>query len=183
MTEEKNDEEIPIEFETSTECPACGRNLFFIFYRTRISYEEAIEIETYFCKNCLYKTTKVNGIENYGHKKLVLNIRNSSDLRTVVYRSPDAKIEIPEFFAEITPGEMSTGEITTVEGILNRLLDKLDLFDDEDADPETIDALREKISGTIGGNGTPFTLVVDDPSGRSKINSSRVITLRQTSEN
>ncbi|MEM0158961.1 MAG: ZPR1 zinc finger domain-containing protein [Thermoplasmataceae archaeon] len=178
-----NNEEIPIEFETATECPACGRNLFFIFYRTKVSYEEAIEIETYFCKNCLYKSTKIHGIENYGHKKLVLKIRNPNDLRILVYRSPEARVEIPEFFAEINPGEMSSGEITTVEGILSRLLEKIDLFDQEDADPETIEALRERISGTINGKWNPFTLVVDDPTGRSRINSSRVITLKISPEN
>lgn len=175
---EKEDEEIPQEFETEVECPNCGTKLYFIHYRTSISYEEGIEIDTYFCKKCLYKKSNISQLSRASHIKLVLRVRSSLDLRILVYRSPEAKIEIPEYFADIEPGEQSTGEITTVEGILQKLLDRLDLFDSEDADPEVIRALREKIENVIKGKGEEFTLVVDDPSGMSRINSNRTITVK-----
>jgi zinc finger protein len=175
---EKEDEEVPQEFKTEVECPNCGEKLYFIHYRTSISYEEGIEIDTYFCKKCLYKKNSINQLSRGSHIKLVLRVRSSLDLRILVYRSPEAKIEIPEYFADIEPGEASSGEITTVEGILQKLLDRLELFDSEDADPEVISALREKIENAIRGNGEEFTLVVDDPSGMSRINSNRTITVK-----
>lgn len=180
MASEQQDEEIPQEFQTETKCPNCGERLYFIFYRTRVSYEEAIEIETFFCKKCLYKSSQIRPIERETPKKLVLEVRDHDDLRIILYRSPEAKIEIPELAAEITPGEISTGEITTVEGILTKLLEKLDLFDEEDADIEVLNALKEKIQGMIDGSNEPFTIAIDDPTGKSRINSSRVITLRKS---
>lgn len=182
MASETPDEEIPREFETETKCPSCGSNLFFIFYRTRVSYEEAVEIQTFFCKKCLYKSSQIRPIERDIPKKLVLEIRNHDDLRIILYRSPEAKVEIPELAAEITPGEISTGEITTVEGVLTKLREKLDLFDEEDAAIEVLDGLKKRIQGMIDGSNEPFTLVIDDPTGKSKINSSRVITIRKSDD-
>ena len=178
MTDMGNDEDIPETFQTEINCPNCGRKLYFIHYRTSISYEEGIEIETYFCENCLYRKNTVNQLTSRDHIKLVFRVRSSLDLRVIVYRSPQARIEIPELFADIESGEAATGEITTVEGILQKLLDRLQLFDSEDADPEVIEALREKIEGAIRGDNIEFTLVVDDPSGMSRINSNRTITVK-----
>ena len=182
MASETPDEEIPREFETETTCPSCGAKLFFIFYRTRISYEEAVEIETFFCKKCLYKSSQIKPIEREEPKKLVLAIRNHDDLRIILYRSPEAKIEIPELEAEITPGEVSTGEITTVEGVITKLKEKIELFDEEDADINELNALKDRIHGILQGSDESFTLVIDDPTGKSRINSSRVITLRKSED-
>lgn len=180
MENREPDEEPPREFETETECPSCGAKLFFIFYRTRISYEEAVEIETFFCKKCLYKSSQIKPIEHDSPRRLVLGIRNRNDLRIILYRSPEARIEIPELMADITPGEISTGEITTVEGLLTKLLEKLDLFDEEDVEIDKLNALRVRIKDIINGSDEPLTLVIDDPTGKSRINSSRVITLRKS---
>lgn len=182
MANDNQDEEVPREFETETTCPSCGAKLFFIFYRTRISYEEAVEIETFFCKKCLYKSSQIKPLERESPRKLVLAVRNHDDLRVILYRSPEARIEIPELEAEITPGEISTGEITTIEGVLTKLLEKLELFDEEDANIERLNSVKKRISDIIDGNDEPFTIVVDDPIGKSRLNSSRVITIRKSEE-
>lgn len=182
MENREPDEEPPREFETETTCPSCGAKLFFIFYRTRISYEEAVEIETFFCKKCLYKSSQIKPIDQDSPRRLVLGIRNRDDLRVILYRSPQARIEIPELQADITPGEISTGEITTVEGILTKLLEKLDLFDGEDTDIDKLEALRMRIRNILNGSDEQLTLVMDDPTGKSRINSSRVIVLRKSED-
>ncbi|MCL6090868.1 MAG: ZPR1 zinc finger domain-containing protein [Candidatus Thermoplasmatota archaeon] len=182
MSNEDISEEFPKEFDTESICPSCGKKLTFIFHRTKISYEEAIEIESYFCKSCLYKSNEIRSLEREEPKKLVFGIRNSGDIRTILYRSPEARIEIPELNVDIEPGEISTGEITTVEGVLQGILEKIDLFDEEDADVEVLRNLKERIQGIINGNGENFTLVIDDPRGKSRINSSRVIILRHAAE-
>lgn len=180
MQDDGIDDELPREFETESPCPSCGSKLYFIFYRTRITYEEAVEIETFFCKKCLYKSTQMRQIEREEPKTLVLEIRNHDDLRTVLYRSPEAKIQIPELEAEIEPGEISTGEITTIEGILTHILEKLKLFDESDTDPENIRRFTNRIQGILDGSGEKFTFVMDDPMGKSRINSGRVIILKHT---
>lgn len=178
MTDDTYDDEIPKEFVTETPCPSCGEPLYFIFYRTKISYEEAVEIETFFCKKCLYKNSQIRQIDRHEPITLVFQVRNHDDLRTVLYRSPEARISIPELETDIEPGEISTGEITTVEGVLSQILDKLQLLDEEDASPEDLRAIREKIEGIIQGSAEKFTFVIDDPMGKSRINSGRVITLK-----
>ena len=182
MSNEDVYEDFPREFDTESTCPSCGKKLTFVFYRTKISYEEAIEIESYFCKSCLYKSNNIRSLEREEPKKLVFSIRNSGDIRTILYRSPEARIQIPELNVDIEPGEISTGEITTVEGVLQRILEKVDLFDEEDADVEVLRNLKERIQGIINGNGENFTMVIDDPRGKSRVNSSRVITLKHTGE-
>lgn len=182
MPDDNMDEEAPREFQTETPCPSCGEKLFFIFYRTKISYEEAVEIETFFCKKCLYKSSQIRPLEKDTPKKFVLEVRNHDDIRTILYRSPEARIEIPELEAEIDPGEISTGEITTIEGILTRLLEKLDLFDEEDVNIERLNDVKSRIRAIIDGSGEQFTFVVDDPVGKSRINSSRVIVLHKSED-
>ncbi len=182
MTDENIDEEAPREFQTETPCPSCGQKLFFIFYRTKVNYEEAVEIETFFCKKCLYKSSQIRPLEREAPKKLVLEVRNHDDLRTILYRSPEARIEIPELEADINPGEISTGEITTIEGILTRLLEKLDLFDEEDVDIGRLNEVKSHIKAIIDGSGERFTFVMDDPLGKSRINSSRVIVLHKSDD-
>lgn len=181
MSENGNDNEAPQEFLSDIECPNCGDKLYFIHYRTSISYEEGIEIETFFCKKCLYKKSSMNQLSNYGPRRLVLGVKSAFDLRIIVYRSPEAKIEIPEFFAEVEPGEDSSGEITTVEGILSKLLQRVQLFDSEDAEPGVIEELRNKITRAMEGKEVDFTLIIDDPKGLSRISSSKTITVKSSS--
>lgn len=182
MVNEGREEDSPTEFQTEMECPSCGEKLFFIFYRTKINYEEAVEIETFFCKSCLYKSSQIKPLEEDTPKKLVLEVRNHADLRIILYRSPYATIQIPELDAEINPGEKSTGEITTIEGVITRLQEKIDIFDEEDADPSEITRLKNRINGILEGGSEAFTLVIDDPTGKSRINSSRVIVMRKSED-
>ena len=180
MPDEQSDDEIPVEFETQTPCPVCGTNLFFIFHRTRITYEEAVEIETFVCKKCLYKKSQIHQIEREEARTLVFDVRNHDDLRVILYRSPEATIRIPELEAEITPGEISTGEITTIEGILTGIREKLDLLDEEDTDPGLLKSIKDRITAIIEGSNEPFTFVLYDPMGKSRINNGKVVTLKHT---
>jgi len=165
----------PVEFRTKIACPSCGEDLYFIYYRTKISYENAIEIETYFCKKCLYKSTTTIPLDILEEKKISLRIHKYSDLRTVIYRSQEASVEIPEFGIRIDPGENSQGGITTIEGVLQDVLEKLDLFSIPGEDSEKLVKLRTTIEGILGGDGHSFTLIIDDPLGKSRINSPRVV--------
>jgi zinc finger protein len=90
-------------------------------------------------------------------------------LKTIVYRSPDASVKIPELDAEISPGIASKGYITTVDGILTSIKEKLSIMGDN----ENINFLRERIEGIISGAEGNITIIIDDDSGKSKINSSR----------
>ena len=82
---------------------------------------------------------------------------------------------IPEFGAEIEPGLESFGEITTVEAVLEKFLDKIDFMGKDEKNSEIFDEIREKILKNLKGDTEPFTVIIEDPSGKSRINSSKAI--------
>ncbi|AAT43080.1 ZPR1 zinc finger domain-containing protein [Picrophilus oshimae] len=156
---------------TEVICPVCGKNLYYTGSQVNIPYEGNIIIETYFCKSCGYHNSYTNTLEEpKGHKRLKLKIRNREDLKTIVYRSSKADIIIPEIDAEITHASNTTGYITTVEGIIYRIKDHLDLM----GDGEEINYLHQRIDGILNGPEEEVTLILDDVSGLSRINSSKV---------
>jgi zinc finger protein len=171
MTE---DYEIPAEEITEVQCPNCDEKLYYIQMMTNIAFEKQILIQTYFCKKCLFKKNEVIQIDRGEPVREIITVRNGDDLRTVVYRSPEARILIPEIEAEIEPGEISSGEVTTIEGIITRLCERMDsaLFDFEGTKEEEKEA-NVKMDAIKSMKIFPFTLIVEDESGMSRIQSSR----------
>lgn len=169
------DENIPQEFQTNIKCPSCGEDLFLIYYSTEISFEEGINIETYYCKKCLYKQSSVVPRERGEPVYTSLKVNRSDDLRVVVYRSPEAIVQIPEIEAEILPGNAAYGEITTVEGILYRILEKLGIMEHDPEDAEIAQRVKKSLEMILNGGKPDITIVIEDPSGKSRINSSRAV--------
>lgn len=110
------------------------------------------------CSKCSYKSFDVLPSNVQSPKKLTLRIKTSDDLNILVARSSCATVKIPEIGAEIEPGTASPGFITTVEGILTRFKKYLK--------SESVHKIIDELL-----NGKPFTLIVEDPSGNSSINS------------
>jgi len=164
-----------MEIKTQNQCPVCGEDLYYIFYETRIAYEEEISIETYFCKVCLYKSNKISSQSGKEPKKINILIQNREDLRIIIYRSPNGKLSIPEFGAEIEPGLESYGEITTVEAVLVKFLEKIDFMGKDEKNSEIFFEIREKILRNLNGDVIPFSVIIEDPSGKSRINSSKAV--------
>ena len=158
------------EIKTDTLCPNCGDCLYYIEYTTEIAYEGKITIHTYHCKSCYYKNVTVDRHDKENPKIIKLKVTNKNDLKTIVYRSPDAYVRIPEIDAEIAPGIASNGYITTVEGIIVSIKDKLSLM----GTGEEINYLRQRIDGILSRAEEKVTIVIDDDTGKSKINSSKV---------
>ncbi len=153
---------------TDRMCPNCNDYLFYMEYNTEIPYEGNITIKTYLCKSCYYKDVSIKRHDMEKPKILKLKIRNKNDLKTIIYRSPDASIKIPEIDAEISPGIASRGYITTVEGLITGIKEKLSLMDSHDAI-----YIEERINNILKKNSEEITLIIDDSSGKSKINSGR----------
>lgn len=168
-----DEDEVPQEFQTNLKCPACGKDLYLIFYNTKIAYEEGISIETYYCKSCLYKQSAVQPMERGDPVRTTLRLRSQDDLRVIVYRSTEGVIQVPEIETEVLPGKSATGEITTVEAILLRVLEKFDIIGSEAEDPEKMKRVRNLLEGILSGEAPDLTIVIEDPSGKSRINSSR----------
>lgn len=168
MDENRENYREPVESPTDVECPACGSNLFIILYETDIPLEGHILIQTYNCHRCLYKKSSVFPSEPGRHVRLSLKVGGKGVLNTLVYRSPNAFVYIPEIGAEISPGERSTGYVTTVEGILRRLLEYIEMmpYDNEDEFLKVKRTIEDAAEGKY-----QFTIVIDDETGKSSISS------------
>ncbi len=164
------------EIETSVKCPACGQLLFLTYQNTNIPYEGTINIQTYYCKKCYYKHTNIYPEKDDRARIVTFRAERPEDLSIVVYRSPSGVVRIPEIDVEIYPGEESTGEITTLEGILLAIRDKMEMFMEDSEDRETAEKSMGFIDSTLSGRNSEITLVIEDPTGKSIIHSSRAVT-------
>lgn len=170
------DDDIPQEELTEVLCPVCNEKLYYIQMMTDIAFERQILIQTYFCKKCLYKKNQVVQMNRGEPLRESLLIRNMDDLRTIIYRSPETRIYIPEIDAEISPGETSSGEVTTVEGVITRTWERMfSAMEGFDGTEEEYERAKRKMESIISWNFFPFTLIMEDPSGTSRIQSSRAI--------
>lgn len=84
----------------------------------------------------------------------------------MVIKSSTARIEIPELGVTIEPGPSAQAYISTVEGILYRVLDVLEAFSTEKR--ENYEAKRGEIMNAINGK-IRFTFILEDPYGNSLI--------------
>jgi len=120
----------------------------------------------YIIKDIIPLTTKTEpGISQ-------LKITNEKDLKSKVYRSPTAKIEIPELELEAEPGPAAPFYLTNIEGILNRFEKAVISYKNslaaDNLETKDIDVILENIKKAYDGNFS-FTLKIIDQHGGSYI--------------
>ncbi|MEM0074122.1 MAG: ZPR1-type zinc finger protein [Thermoplasmatales archaeon] len=143
-------------------CPSCGKNSLERgikeldiphFGRSTLYYMR--------CLNCGFRVNDISFEGNYPSEAKI-TIREKEDLNTKIVRGDKATILIPELGLELYPGPLSESFITNVEGLLNRFMNLLPLFDEgrkiEDFKARVEDALSGKIQ---------FSIIIRDPSGVS----------------
>ncbi len=167
--------EKPAENETDLKCPVCERNLFLIRYETKIPFDGDIYIMTYYCRNCGYRKTETYGKDEKDPVRITFKVSEPDDLRTIVYRSSRADIYIPEMEASIDAAEHSSGEITTVEGIIYGIYENLQIMYSDDTDRQRMDEIKKRMESILNGKFDEFTVIMTDESGKSVIQSDKAI--------
>jgi zinc finger protein len=152
-------------------CPMCHKNTLVLREMTReIPYFGPCYIFSMDCSSCDYHMADVEAEKSTGKSvKYTLEIEDEKDLSIRIVKSSQATIKIPHL-TEITPGPMSNGYVTNVEGILNRVKKVIeDMKDDEDpAIAKKAKNQLKKIGRVLWGR-EKLTLIVSDPSGNSAI--------------
>lgn len=113
------------------------------------------------CKNCGYRINDFAYQGDFPEKNSV-EIRDKTDLEIKIVRSSSATVTIPELGLELYPGPLAESFITNVQGLLNRFLNLMPLFDD----PKKVQSVEEKIRDAVDGK-FDFTISMSDPSGVS----------------
>jgi zinc finger protein len=153
-------------------CPMCRKESLTLREMERdIPYFGPCYIFSMDCGNCNYHLADVEAAEEGAKKpvKYTLEIENEKDLAIRVVKSSQATVKIP-FLTEITPGPMSNGYVTNVEGILNRVKKVIEDMKDDD-DPSVQKKAKnqlKKIQRVLWGR-EKVTLILTDPTGNSAI--------------
>ncbi|BFI75048.1 ZPR1 zinc finger domain-containing protein [Sulfurisphaera ohwakuensis] len=147
-------------------CPVCHKETLVIKeYVYEAPKVGKLELSVWECENCGFRVRDVKPFETLTPIKLEYKIETENDLNTIVYRSAFASIIIPELGVEITAGSAYQGIITTVEGILEIIIDQIN-----ECNEKTCKDIFEAKEGK-----KPFTLIIEDPSGLSFIQSEKVV--------
>ncbi|MHA1596818.1 MAG: ZPR1 zinc finger domain-containing protein [Candidatus Asgardarchaeia archaeon] len=149
-------------------CPICGSsNLKFISREINVPYFGKCWLTTLKCEECGYKKMDVITEEKGGPKMVEFKVERAEDLFTKVVKSSKATVRIPELGFEMTPGPLSQGFITNVEGLLEIVEDVLDRLELMGKSKEKIFEMREKVKKAKEGR-VKFSIIIEDPSGISR---------------
>ncbi|MEM1675859.1 MAG: ZPR1 zinc finger domain-containing protein [Desulfurococcaceae archaeon] len=159
--------------EYDINCPVCNSVLKISDYLYEIPFYGKIIISSGVCSKCKYKWSDVRLAESKGPVKIKFKVSSVEDLNTLVIKSSTCTIKIPDLGAEIIPGYDSHGYITTIEGIILSLYEKVEFMCSSSNSPnclEKLDLIKKALNGEI-----EFTIELIDPMGVSKILSEKSI--------
>ncbi|MBU0757418.1 MAG: ZPR1 zinc finger domain-containing protein [Nanoarchaeota archaeon] len=161
---------------TGQPCPMCRtNNLTLMEAQTDVPYFGAVFVFSMKCSNCGYKMADVEAEESRPACKYTFEVENEEDLKVRVVKSSQATVKIPRI-ATITPGPISDGYVSNVEGIINRVKDIVESQRD-DEDPviqKKAKNMLKKIQRVLWGR-EKITIQIDDPSGNSVIVSEKAV--------
>ena len=157
-------------------CPTC-------FKKTLTLREEEIDIP-YFgktfvfsmhCESCSFKKEDVEAAEKKEPCKITFVIESDKDMNIRVVKSSEATVKIPQLKMEVTPGPVSEGYVSNIEGLLERfekvIQDERDSTEDEDVRKHAKSLLKKLWDVKTGD--MKLKIIIEDPSGNSAIISER----------
>lgn len=160
--------------EIESLCVSCYKEGVTKLLLTKIPHYKEIILMSFSCEHCGLTNNEIQsgGVIQEQGLRVTVNINTERDLSRQVVKSDYATVKIAELELEIAP-KGQKGEISTVEGILQRTVAGLEQDQPvrRHLDPEGAEQIDEFVSRiqTVLRLGQPFTLEIDDPSGNSFI--------------
>lgn len=151
-------------------CPICKNpGMDIVIVPLKIPYFGDILESTLHCRNCGFRHSDIQVVTQHGPIHYEVKIKTPEDLNIRVVRSTSGTIKIPELGVLIEPGPASEGFVSNVEGVLNRVLEVIDILlsDKEKSNPRA-EEVKAMIDGVKKG-AIEITLIIDDPFGNSAI--------------
>ncbi|XP_023446780.1 zinc finger protein ZPR1 isoform X2 [Dasypus novemcinctus] len=166
----EDEEQQPTEIESL--CMNCYRNGMTRLLLTKIPFFREIIVSSFSCEHCGWNNTEIQSagrIQDQG-VRYTLTVRAQEDMNREVVKTDSATTRIPELDFEIPPFSQK-GALTTVEGLISRAISGLEQDQPtrrakEETIAERIDEFIVKLK-ELKQVSSPFTLVIDDPSGNS----------------
>ncbi len=151
-------------------CPLCGAESELHCVPYEIPFFGEIMIFTAVCASCGYRSTDVMLLSEKKRKRCEMVISSAEDVNAIVVRSSSGTIEIPELGVIVEP-KCGEAFITTVEGVLNRVENVVNMLSKDDTSKKqraNADAVLKQIEEIKSGKAS-MTLIIDDPTGNSAI--------------
>ena len=128
------------------------------------------------CSSCKYHISDVEAAEKHDPAKYAIEISSEQDMKIRVVKSSQATVKLPHI-TTITPGPASSGYVTNIEGILNRIKHQIEIARDseeEDDAKKKAKNLLKKLTRISWGQEKQM-LIIEDPSGNSAIISEKAL--------
>lgn len=155
-------------------CMNCGENGVTKLLLTKIPHYKDIVLMSFECERCGYRNNEVQSGGKIMERgvKITVKIADRKDLDRRVVKSDYTGIKIPSLGFEIPAGSQK-GEVTTIEGILERSIDGLEQDQPRRKEScpdqaEKIDLFIEKLRGLKAVN-EPYTILFEDISGECHV--------------
>lgn len=155
-------------------CMNCHKNGTTRLLLTRIPYFKEVVIMSFECPHCGYTNNEIQSAGRVQDKgcHIKLSVSSPKELNRQVVKSDSASFTIPELEFE-SPAFSQKGELTTIEGLLERAITGLGqdqpvrrIIDSDNA--AKIDNIVTQLTKCRDGD-MKFTLILDDSSGNSFI--------------
>lgn len=164
------DDDVPEVMEIESLCVNCEGQGMTRLFLTRIPFFKDVVVSSFCCDSCGYQNSELQPGGKIQEKgvKYTVSIQNQKDLNRQVIQTNWATVLIPKLQFEAPPNK---GVLTTVEGIVQRVVDGLsqDQAVRKVQHPDVaaqIDEFIEKLNELLLLK-EPFDLVLVDPSGNS----------------
>ncbi|MFA5141736.1 MAG: ZPR1 zinc finger domain-containing protein [Candidatus Woesearchaeota archaeon] len=158
-------------------CPICSqKTLTLTEHEMDIPYFNKVILFAMTCSNCKYHKSDVEAIEHHEPAKFTLEIDSEEDMKIRVVKSAEATVKIPHMIS-MEPGESSNGFVTNVEGILNRLMNIIEMTRDSEEDEDLKKKAKnmlKKLNKVLWGQ-EKLKIIIEDPSGNSAIISDKAV--------
>ncbi len=152
-------------------CQFCGENkLSLREIEEEIPHFGRVYILTAECEACHYKKSDVEPAEKKEPCKYTLEIDNEKDLDIRVVKSGSATVKIPHVIT-IESGPASSGYVTNVEGVIERVKSAIQSAGEAEDDPSKKKKAKnivKKLNKVLLGR-EKLKLIIEDPTGFSAI--------------
>ncbi|GAB0091911.1 ZPR1 [Sergentomyia squamirostris] len=168
------DDPEPETTEIESLCMNCMKNGTTRLLLTKIPFYREVILMSFECDDCGYRNNEIQSGGEIADRgcKITLEVKTAADLNRKVVKSDHGSIKIVELDFEI-PSQSQKGEITTIEGILERSIKGLEQEQEirRTSCPDVakqIDEFCESLRKLKDGN-EPFTFVIEDISGNCHV--------------
>ncbi|XP_014287823.1 zinc finger protein ZPR1 [Halyomorpha halys] len=153
-------------------CVTCGKNGITRILLTKIPFYKQVVLMSFECLECGYRNNEIQSAGKVEEKgvRITLSVEAPEDFNRQVVKSDYTSIKLPILDFEV-PSQSQKGEVTTVEGIINRAIGGLirDYEVRKPSDPETADKIKDFVDKLflLKTLTRPFVLIIEDISGHS----------------